>query len=267
MRIEKKLITPSLAKELLEANVNNRNVKQPVVLRYVNDMVEGRWKEDTAELIKISKTGIVLDGQHRLIAITKANIPISMHIAYDLEDSVFDVLDTGCNRNASDIFVIEGIKNASSIPSIIQLYHVLKLLKSSLVSVQKNKKKTNSHLLSLYYENPLFWDSVATKTHLWYKHFAKVITPQTIGGMYAYFYDISPYQAEMFIEQLCGGRDISHNSIAQLRTKLIQDKISVKKLPIAVKHNLIIKCWNHFRKNTQVSLRFNPDTEPTQIAI
>lgn len=267
MRIEKKLITPSLAKELLEANVNNRNVKQPVVLRYVNDMVEGRWKEDTAELIKISKTGIVLDGQHRLIAITKANIPMSMHIAYDLEDSVFDVLDTGSMRNSADVFKIEGIKYASAIPTFIQMYEVLKLQKSDVHAVQKNKRKTNAHLLSLYYQSPTFWDNIAVKAHRWYSSFAKVLTMQTIGGMYAYFYDKSPEAADDFIEQLCTGVGITNPSIHQLRTKLIQDKIAIRKMPVTLKNSYIIKCWNNYRKNTQVLLRFSPEIESFPIAI
>ena len=111
MKIEKILITPTMAKELLEKNINNRNVKQPVVARYAKDMIAGKWKQDTAELIKISKTGLILDGQHRLLAIVKANVSIYFHIASELEDNIFDVLDTGSIRNSCDVFNIQNIKN------------------------------------------------------------------------------------------------------------------------------------------------------------
>ena len=104
LEFKKELITPSRAKELLEANINNRRVKNEVVNRYAQDILAGRWKEDTGEVIKISKSGIVLDGQHRLYAIVKSNTPIFLHIAYGVDDSVSDVLDTGSVRSATDVF-------------------------------------------------------------------------------------------------------------------------------------------------------------------
>jgi hypothetical protein len=116
LEFKKELITPSRAKELLEANINNRRVKDEVVNRYAQDILAGRWKEDTGEVIKISKSGIVLDGQHRLYAIIKANTPIFLHIVYGIDDSVSDVLDTGSVRSASDVFKLNnGITNDSSV--------------------------------------------------------------------------------------------------------------------------------------------------------
>ena len=73
MNITKKLITPSIAKGLLESNTKNRGINELVVSRYANDILKGNWKEDTGEAIKISKMNIILDGQHRLCAIVKAN--------------------------------------------------------------------------------------------------------------------------------------------------------------------------------------------------
>ena len=53
LEFKKELITPSRAKELLEANINNRRVKIEVVNRYAQDILAGRWKYDTGEVIKI----------------------------------------------------------------------------------------------------------------------------------------------------------------------------------------------------------------------
>jgi hypothetical protein len=71
-----------------------------------------------------------------------------------------------------------------------------------------------------------------------------------------------------FMEQLCSGIDITHKQISLLRNKLINDKLSTKKLPIANKIAFMIKAWNYIRKNQQVSiLNFQPDREefPTLI--
>jgi len=41
-QITKQLITPSIAKAYLEANINNRKVSEVTVNRYINDMKNGR---------------------------------------------------------------------------------------------------------------------------------------------------------------------------------------------------------------------------------
>ena len=269
MNIEKILITPSLANKYLEANVKNRNIKKPVVNRYSNDMASGNWKEDTGELIKISKTGVVLDGQHRLIALLKANVSIYFHVATGLEDSVFDVLDTGSTRSAGDVFHINEIKNANCLPSMIQFYETLKNNKIlNQKGAQKDKRRTNAKLLNLYNDRPLFWDSAGKKSLAWYHDFAKVLSPQQIGGLYSYFYDFSPDDSEDFLNQLCGGLEIRNRTISLLRNKLIQDKLSMKKMTLVVRNSLIIKTWNNYRKGVELTLlKFDPEKEPMPIAL
>ena len=87
------LITPQMAKALLESNTNNRRPKSPIIMRYASDMQKGLWKQNTAEFIKISKSGQILDGQHRLMAVIKSNTPIIFQVARGLDDNIFDVLD------------------------------------------------------------------------------------------------------------------------------------------------------------------------------
>lgn len=268
MNIQKLLITPSLATAYLEANIKNRPVKQPTVLRYVSDMAAGRWKEDTGELIKISKTGVILDGQHRLMAVVKSKTNVYFHVATGLEDSVFDVLDTGSMRSGSDVFNINGVKYNSVLPAMIQLYEFLKTSKIVVRGTQKNNRHTNAVLLSLYNEKPLFWDNVAKKSYYWYSIFARVLNTHTIGGMYAFFSDINQEDADDFMQQLCTGLNITNNTIGLLRNKIIQDRLSTKKMDTGTRNNLIIKTWNNYRKGTQLTiLKFDSDRESTQIAI
>jgi len=271
MEFKKQLVTPSLAKQILEANVNNRRPKAPVVLRYAQEMIAGRWKENTGETIKIGRTGRLLDGQQRLMAVVKSNMPISFHIAYNVDESVFDVLDTGTVRNASDAFHIEGIKHDNIIPSIITTYHVLskgiikKIIKGD---VAKNQKPSNNELIEIYYQREKFWQTVAAQTIVWYKTFAKILPPSTIGGLYAFFYDINNEHAYQFMHQFCTGQDIKNRSIALLRTKLMQDKVNHQKLAQSVKQAYILKTWNYFRKNEIVKiLKFDSTKEEFPIAI
>jgi len=265
LTINRVIITPEHAKQLLQKNKNNRKIKQPTVKRYANDMANGRWKSDTGEMIKISKEGNVLDGQHRLMAIVMANVPITMHIIYNVSQSVFDVLDTGAVRNAPDVFKVEGVKNNSSIPSIIQTYNLLKN-KTKLGSRTKYNSLTNAELLQKYNEKPDFYQSVYHRASSWYKQFSKILPISLIGGLYIYFRDIDEDDAVEFNNQMCGGYSISHESIVLLRNTLIKDKVSTKSISIDTKIAYIIKVWNAYRQDKVIKQLKWIDGEPFPIA-
>ena len=265
INFKKLLVTPSFAKELLEANISNRRVKSPVFLQYANDMLHNRWKEDTGELIKISKTGVVLDGQHRLLAVIKSGVSIYFHFAFDLEDNVFDVLDTGSSRNATDVFRVKGIKQENTIPSIISMYNLL--VSGKKAGIQKNYKSTNAVLIEQYYEDENFWQNIARKSHSYYLAFAKILPPSYIGGFYAYFNKLNEEKSEEFFNQLATGISITNDSISLLRNKLMQDKMSLRKMPPTLKIALIIKAWNYFVKGQTVKiLKFDPIRDEFPVA-
>jgi hypothetical protein len=266
LEITKQLITPSIAKKYLEQNINNRRYSQPVLLRYTADMINNKWKQDTGECIKISKTGRILDGQHRLKAVILSNCSIYFYVATNIDDSVFDVLDTGKARNSSDCFYVAGIKASNTIPSMISYYNLLKDNKRS--GVQINQKATNSNLLEQYYQDELFWDNIARSSNSWYVAFAKILKPSMIGGFYAHFYKLNSNKAEAFMNQLCTGSEISNSIINLLRNKLMQDKMSPRKMPTTLKMALIIKAWNHYINNNNVKiLKFDTVRDDFPIAI
>lgn len=267
MNIEKKLITPAKAAELLQANVKNRRAKSPVVLKYAKDMLNGKWKEDTFELIKISKSGVILDGQHRLMAVIKSNVNVYFHIVDGLDDSIFDVLDTGSVRNASDVFKINQVKYSTTIPSIIAFYDLLSENKKGR-STQVHMRKTNAELLLEYNANPEKWDNIARDSHTLYAQFGKILSTAFIGGFLAFFSDIDKDDALSFINQLCSGKNVENDTINFLRMKLVNEKVSVHKLNNTTKQAYVIKCWNAFRsKQNYKILKFTPSTDSFPKAI
>jgi len=266
IEFKRQLITPAIAKAYLEANVSNRRLRSPTLLQYVKDMANGRWKEETGEVIKISKTGRILDGQHRLWAIVKANVSLYFHVAINLEDEVFDVLDTGRSRNSADAFKIMGIKNDSSIPSMIAMYNFLLLGRRA--GIQKNEKSTNAMLLEQYYLDENFWQNVVKQSHSWYSSFAKILPTSVLGGFYAFFLKLNEEKAEPFLTQLTTGIGISNDTIMLLRNKLIQDKMAARKMPPTLKYALIIKAWNFYVKGDTVKLlKFDSMRDEFPIAV
>jgi hypothetical protein len=268
MRVEHLLITPKEAKEFMSKNTLNRRLKQPRINLYANDILNGRWKMETGEMIKISKTDRVLDGQHRLLAIIKANLPMYFHVAFDLEDSIFDVLDTGTPRTASDVFKIKGVKNENKIPSIISVYNQLKSGKRNIKQKDEKVSSTNQMVLNQYLMDEEFWQRICAISGSLYLSFAKILSPSTIGGTYAFFYEKDEEQTATFFRQLCLGSDITNETINILRNKLIQDKLAVRKLPTDIKLAFIIKTWNCFRLNKELKvLKFDTVRDEFPIAI
>ena len=265
MKIEKQLITPQIAEQLLKNNSMNRRTKQPVIQRYTNEMLAGRWKSDTGELIKISKDGNILDGQHRLIAICKSGISLYFHIAYECDPEIFDVIDSGSLRNTTDAFHVKGIKHDNIIPSIISTYYSLREGRSR--NTQVHFKPTTTVILDEYYKNEDYWQDVARNSVNWYKSFAKILPPSMIGGMYAYLMNINKDDALSFMIQLTEGVDAC-NTINLLRRKLVQDKVSIRKMSYRLRVALIIKAWNYFRNDEKIKiLKFDQERESMPIAI
>lgn len=264
MQIEKILITPAMAKELLEKNISNRRVKPKVVAKYATDMLNGLWLEDTGETISISILGVLLNGQHRLLAIIKSNTSHKMHIATNVPDEVFRVIDTGSTRNTGDIFKIDNIPYSVQLPAIITVYKRLLLGHAG----ANDLRYSSSIILNYYYEREDFYKNVARKTKLWYTSISMIIPPSIIGGFYCYFQGINESMADDFFNQLCNGDGNISKSISLLKKKLMDDKLSAKKIPLSLKNAYIIKAWNYFRKNESVKiLKFDFDTESFPKAI
>lgn len=263
MKLVKQTITPKLAEKYLKTNTVNRRVKPNVITKYANEMSGGRWRKDTGETIKISHTGRLLDGQHRLMAVIESGKNIEMLVANDVPDDNFKVIDTGVSRNASDSFRIEGISSYTLIPAIIGLWHVLK--KGGRGGGEAHKAPSVIVTLDLYHKRPLFWDATAEKADGWYRAFNRIIYPKIIGALYVIFNEISPEDAEAFWEQLCTGINVKNTTISYLRNKLINDKLSPRKMGRNFKLALIIKTWNYFRKNDTPdgarNLKFDPSKE------
>lgn len=89
---------------LLSMNENNRKVKRRVVARYKRDMENGRWRL-TSQGIGVSSEGVLIDGQHRLIAAREAGYPaIEAVVVYGLDPESQKVVDQHAKRSARDVF-------------------------------------------------------------------------------------------------------------------------------------------------------------------
>lgn len=135
MKVTIETISPQDAEQLLKSNVNNRKVRKTRVALYAKQIENGQW-QSTGEAIKISKTGRLLDGQHRLHAVVQAGKPVQFLVIRDLEDDVFKVLDSGLTRGASDVVRALGVVSATDVGAVVRAYLV--------VSANLNPANTNA---------------------------------------------------------------------------------------------------------------------------
>ena len=108
LTVERVKIGPDRALEWLEmANTNNRKISERHVQRLARDMREGKWRL-THNGIAFAPDGTLLDGQHRLWAITMADVPIEMIVWRNVDPDSMMAIDCGKLRSTADILNIAG---------------------------------------------------------------------------------------------------------------------------------------------------------------
>lgn len=101
-------LTPEKATELLEHNTQNRPLNGNHVQRIARQIISDKWKFN-GDTIKVSDSGDVLDGQHRLWAVIEAKKPVETIIVYGIEREAFATIDTVRKmRSGGDTLALSG---------------------------------------------------------------------------------------------------------------------------------------------------------------
>jgi len=90
-------ITPAAAAELLNKNTNNRKPSTKHIAIIAEAMKNGHFHV-TGDAIRIGKDGTLYDGQHRLMACVKADVPFTTAVVRNLDLSAMMVIDGGKRR-------------------------------------------------------------------------------------------------------------------------------------------------------------------------
>lgn len=171
-------VTPSYAKELLNSNTDNRKLRPSVVSFYANEMLNGNWQL-THQGIAISKNGRLLDGQHRLKAVVEANIPVTMLVFENCEDSIFNMLDIGAKRTMSDVTGIDS-KTSSVVSKIISINNG---------DYTTNSKRVSPKEVLRIYDNNKELLSIVSKLVT-----SQGFTSSVVVGCLAYYYQNKDYE-------------------------------------------------------------------------
>lgn len=129
MRVATETITPNDALQLLavSAGQKQRTLDQRRVTLYAQQMKGGQWRV-THQAIAIDADGVLIDGQHRVNAVVKADIPVQMTVARDVDASTFDAIDVGRTRNPGNALAIAGYTNTNVLAAAARHYLVYESL-------------------------------------------------------------------------------------------------------------------------------------------
>jgi len=117
-------ISPDLAKKLIANNSINRPVNRKHADRIAKDMASGRWQLN-GEAIVISRSGKVLDGQHRLLAVIKSGVTIRVFVVTGVEDDAMSSLGGAQRRSAGNVLAMHGYSNANALSGVTRQFALL----------------------------------------------------------------------------------------------------------------------------------------------
>lgn len=112
-------VTPEMAGQWLEKNTHNRKTRPRGSNTYVREIKEGRWHV-IHQGIAFDSKGLLVDGQHRLLAVCDAGISIPLMVTFGLPAGSMEAVDRGMKRSIPDILQLEhAIPNSSRISSLV----------------------------------------------------------------------------------------------------------------------------------------------------
>jgi hypothetical protein len=102
-------ITPEAAKQMLHGGQKrNRNLSEPAVRRIMAIIERGEWMEDSTDAIGLATDGSVVNGQHRLEAISRGGATVRALVLRNVRKDVVKIIDQGMPRSLVQQLGIDG---------------------------------------------------------------------------------------------------------------------------------------------------------------
>jgi len=247
IKSEVRTITPQEAEAILRTNTNNRKVRNAVVDKYVRDMEGGSWVVN-GEAIKISATGDLLDGQHRLLACIQAGMPFDTIVTSGLLSETQIAMDTGARRTFSDILRWRGEVSVSSLASACETGLCWD---TAGTPAHRGKQHSNAERLVWLEANPDIRDAIKG----WQPVASKPLRlPISVGGPFLMrIRRISPIDAAEFIQHVKSGANLAEDDpINVLRRWLLNASSSKGKRGREEYAAVAVKAWNAWIKGRPV---------------
>lgn len=151
--------TAAMARDVLTRNASNRPIDHKYVRRIADAMLAGEWVVN-GDTIRIDEKNSLLDGQHRLTALTYASerrsgsapLALKFLVVRGLPRAVIGTVDINKKRSMGNtLHILRGTKNSNSVASAARLLLSLKLGRTP---GDSNFKPTAAQIFALLDEHP-----------------------------------------------------------------------------------------------------------------
>lgn len=260
-------VTPEKAQSYLESSPYNRvtHTTTRIAQTYAAAMKRGEWKLN-GESIIFDEENRLLDGHHRLIAVTIAGVPVTFSICRGVSREAFTTYNCGLRTNLGQILGMKGEKNCNLVQAIIglnlNLEHTGRIRINNGGSSGSTRTVTSDFLL--YQQDKASYDEAAEVACRLYS-VGRVIKQSWIGGLYYFLTHFGRYKsAEVlpFFEALCRLETSGITAADTLRSFIIRRRMSNMKIDDSYLGALLIKSWNAYIRGREVrTIRYNPEIE------
>lgn len=261
---ETKLLTNKEAVELLKLNKRNRKVSKSKIREYAEVMKRKGWQLN-GQAITFSKVNELLDGQHRLLAISKQEdgVTIPVIIGRGFESNSFDTIDIGKKRSPSDLLSIYGIdpKYVGTLSAAAKLLHDYY---EAHKKIEENAGKKKVVAEKDIFQNKDFYTFLNLEEHkeLFMEGVKKVVAnkenlmlaPSESVFIYVLLLSLNKEKGEDFCNQIFTNTGIVEGSqvhILSSRLKAGASKTTYVNKPTRIAYTL--KTWNCFVSGKQMS--------------
>lgn len=263
IKSELETITPSQAKQMLQSNTGNRNIRKRSVEIYAKQMKLGNWRV-TGEPICFDTKGCLINGQHRLMACIEADVSIDTFVIRNMDRDTMKVMDTGATRSNSDMFAFEGIQNGSGLGASIRIFLAMKSENgphgSALGLI------TRDEIFDEFQAHPAMWQSCVVAGNRIAKATGRALPQANLGAFLADLHanNIPEPKINEFIEKLEFGAGMTKTDPVLAYRQFMLRGIERKRATSRQVHAAnLIRVWNYSQTNHQVNrfIGWTPKTD------
>lgn len=243
-------VTPELASKWLGSNTLNRGVRQRQVDTFAGAIERGEWLLN-GDAIRFDINGRLIDGQHRLLAVVKADKPIETLVVHGLAPETQETIDAGARRSFADVLKLRGESSAPLLAAVTRLHWRYVHQQSDLMN--RLNMPTTQQLLHHLEMNDHLREATRRSTNL-------LSAIKGLGSVYgcsiAIFMELGAEDdLDFFMERLATGTELSGTSpIYHLRQFLLRQVERREKLSQEVQLAHWLKAWNAYRDGRQMEL-------------
>ena len=212
-------ITPEMARKYLGTNYLNRAMRATWVEQLADTIRRGQWSL-THQGIAFDVNGRLLDGQHRLMAITQAGIAVECLVTRDLPEEVYRHIDAGKVRNLSDRVRLTDEPRANAVAVAIMRAYVIAAIGKTMAP----QDLIENQFLAMT-------DEVMDVTKAFCSR-QKYLTTGPIGAGLVCYWTKAPNRAREFMKSFLSGAGLEEGSpVLALREAAINQRLGSTSAP------------------------------------